>query len=96
MPFSACPICLSRRKHRLRECNSKTLWDGKRKARCHRDKEGRIINKDGQSLCNNWNHTVRCKDETARHIHECSGCGSRSHGAQECSLAEKAQSENPA
>ena len=72
------------------------LWDGKHKARCTRTDEGRIVNEAGQSLCHNWNQTIGCKDKTSRHVHECSGCGDPSHGAQDCSLAEKAQTSDPA
>ena len=94
-PLSACPICLSRKRHPIRKCQATTLWNGQQKARCSRDEEGRIIDNSGRTLCNNWNQTVGCKDGSTRHIHECSGCGEPTHGAQNCRLAEKAQPTNP-
>lgn len=93
--LSACPVCLSRRKHNIRACQLPTLWDGKHKARCTRSDNGRVLDEDGRALCYNWNQSAGCEDKSARHIHECSGCGESSHGAQECGLAQKAPSENP-
>ena len=94
--LSACPICLSRKRHQLRECQATTLWDGQHKTRCSRTDDGRIIDNKGRILCSNWNQSIGCKDKTTRHIHECSGCGDASHGAQECTLAEKANPSDPA
>ena len=94
--LSACPVCLSRKKHNIRTCRVDTLWDGKRKTRCTRNEDGKIVDEAGRPLCHNWNQVVGCKDGSSRHIHECSGCGESSHGAQECYLAEKAQSKNSA
>lgn len=87
--LSACPVCLSRQRHRIQECKATSLWDGKHKARCVRADKGKITDLDGRVLCIRWNQTVGCRDTSPRHIHECSGCGKTSHGAQECSLAEK-------
>jgi len=87
--LSACPICLSRKKHPIRNCQEQLLWDGQTKARCHRA-DGKIVDQKGRTLCSNWNQSIGCKEKLSRHIHECSGCGESSHGAQECGLAEKA------
>lgn len=92
----ACPVCLSRQRHRVQDCKATTLWDGKRQVRCSRSGEGKIVDPEGRTLCTRWNQSVGCKDKSTRHIHECSGCGKSSHGAQECSLAEKAHSKYPA
>ena len=92
--LSACPVCLSRSKHNIRACRLPTLWDGKHKSRCTRTEDRRVVDEEGRALCFNWNQTTGCKDKSARHIHECSGCGESSHGAQECGLAQKAQPEN--
>ena len=94
--LSACPICLSRKKHRLQECQATSLRDGQNKARCTRANNGRIIDSNGRVLCSNWNQTIRCKDRSSHHIHECSGCGESSHGAQQCGLAEKTRTTDSA
>jgi len=94
-PLSACPICLSRKAHQIRKCQETTLWDGRNKARCSRTEDGRIVDGRGRTLCSNWNQKIGCKDKSTRHLHKCSGCGDTSHGAQQCSLAEKTQPTNP-
>ena len=93
--LSACPVCLSRKKHPIRKCKAANLWDGQHKSRCARTDDGQIVDINGRTLCNNWNQTIGCKDKSSRHIHECSGCGESSHGAQDCSFAEKEASPNP-
>jgi len=95
-PLSACPICLSRKPHPIRSCQSPKLWDGKRNSHCSRNAKGQVIDGAGRFLCLNWNQVIGCKDGTARHVHECSGCGNASHGAQDCPLAEKASTDDPA
>ena len=90
--LSACPTCLSRRQRPIQKCQAPNLWNGQRKARCTRTEDGRIVDGDGRTLCTNWNQTIGCKDQRSKHIHECSGCGERTHGAHDCPLAEKAQS----
>ena len=89
-PLSACQICLSRKKHAIRKCQASTLWDGQHKTRCSRTPDRKIIDSSGHTLCSNWNQTIGCNDKSSRHIHECSGCGESSHGAQE-SLGERGQ-----
>src|SRR5579872_7051436 len=91
----ACPTCLGREKHPIRFCRKEHLWNGNSKARCTRTNDCKLVDGAGRFLCINWNQSLGCKDTTARHIHECSGCGDKSHGAQQCSLAEKANSEHP-
>ena len=93
-PLTACQTCLGRHPHRIRECRAPYLWDGKHKARCQRS-NGKLIDNKGRQLCRNWNNTDGCKDSRARHIHECSGCGDTSHGAQACSLAQKTPPADP-
>ena len=88
--LSACLVCLSRKPHKIRSCQATLLWDGKHKSRCTRTIDGRVVDATGRPLCYNWNQTMGCKDKSARHLHECSGCGDASHGAQDCNLAEKA------
>lgn len=95
-PLPACPICLSRQRHPIKNCRLPRTWDGKHKTSCYRSNDHRIIDGTGRSLCINWNQVVGCKDKSSKHIHECSGCGDSSHGAQECRLAEKAHAHHPA
>lgn len=89
--LSACPVCLSRKKHPIRQCQSPTLWNGK-KTKVTRAEDGGITDSKGRRLCLNWNLTPGCKDKLGGHIHECSGCGDPTHGAQNCSYAEKSNS----
>jgi len=49
--------------------------DGQRKARCSGTEDGNIVDVNGRTLCSNWNQTIGCKDKSARHIYERSGCG---------------------
>ena len=79
--LSACPICLSKKPHQIQKYQATHLWDGQCKVRCHRADNGRNVDKKGCMLCSNWNQTIRCKDKSAHHIHECSGCGDLLHGA---------------
>ena len=92
--LSACPVCLSHKKHPIRQCQATTLWDGQQKTRCRRTEDGRIVDNTDRTLCSNWNQSIGCDDQSGRHIHECSGCGKMSHGAQNCSLAEKTSPAN--
>jgi hypothetical protein len=85
----ACPVCLSRKKHAIRYCRVALLWDGKTKTVCSRSDDGRIIDGKGRILCSNWNQPIGCNERSSGHIHECSGCGDKSHGAQECDRAQK-------
>lgn len=90
--YPACPICLSRKKHTLRTCRVTHLWDGKTNTVCSRAEDGRIVDGKGRILCSNWNQPIGCREKSAGHIHECSGCGDKSHGAQDCDRAQKATS----
>lgn len=94
--LSACPICLSRKRHPIRKCQATSLWNGQRKSRCTRTEDGRIVDVDGRTLCSNWNQTIGCKDQRSNHVHECLGCRESTHRAQNCSLAEKTQTPDPA
>lgn len=85
---SACAVCLGRRPHNVARCSPDTLWDGT-KARCRRDRQGRIINPGGQAVCFDWQRPNGCQSNSPSHIHECSGCGKGTHGAQECPQAQK-------
>ncbi|KAF8868879.1 hypothetical protein BD779DRAFT_1405579, partial [Infundibulicybe gibba] len=82
-----CALCLSRVVHDIAKCKSTTLWNGE-PARCYRGDRGRIYNSSTRAvICLNWQLVKGCSDTTHDSRHECSGCGSRNHGAQECHLA---------
>ena len=85
--LSACPICLGRHPHRTASCQATETWDGK-KAICSRTTQGRILNERGTVICSDWQRPNRCTDTSGKHIHECSGCKSREHGADSCPLAQ--------
>lgn len=86
--YSACLICLGRHKHQVNSCTATMLWDGKTRARCKRERNGRsILNPAGQVLCGDWQRSRSCSG--TGHIHECSGCGKLDHGAQSCPLADR-------
>ncbi|KAJ7907288.1 hypothetical protein B0H13DRAFT_1618466, partial [Mycena leptocephala] len=86
--LSACALCLGRHRHNVRECRSATLWTGATPARCKRNGEGRLVNRNDAVICLNWQRAAGCELNHASR-HECSGCGSPSHGAQKCHLAQK-------
>lgn len=85
--LSACAVCLGRHRHVVSQCNSKTRWNGGA-ARCTRNPEGRICNPNGTQLCMEWQKPKGCTSQMHDSKHECAGCGSASHGAQRCPLAE--------
>ncbi|EPS98818.1 hypothetical protein FOMPIDRAFT_1125857, partial [Fomitopsis schrenkii] len=84
-----CAICLSW--HKLNEigrCRAPTLWNGA-PAFCQRDSNGRIVTREGASLCLDWQKSSRCTSTNPKHVHQCSGCGGHNHGAATCSRAQK-------
>jgi hypothetical protein len=85
--YSPCTLCLGRHKHNVWSCASPTLWD-LQPARCVKV-NGRLQNPAGVVLCSDW-QAGKCDSPSHTAKHECSGCGSSSHGAHKCHLAEKA------
>ncbi|KAF9786296.1 hypothetical protein BJ322DRAFT_1058741 [Thelephora terrestris] len=83
----ACPICLGRHKHHPASCQATKMWNGSN-ARCSRAANGRILNNQGGVLCTDWQRPNRCTNFVAKHLHECSGCGSSEHGADSCHNAQ--------
>jgi hypothetical protein len=84
---SACPLCLGRFPHDVRNCDKTEFWDGP-PTRCHRNPEGRLVNPTGQTVCTDWQRPFGCRSKHAP-AHECSGCGDANHGAQACPRAQK-------
>ncbi|KIK74424.1 hypothetical protein PAXRUDRAFT_175751, partial [Paxillus rubicundulus Ve08.2h10] len=79
----ACAICLGWFLHDIKVCTSSTLWDGSEAlSKCSVD--SRIINQKGTILCFDWQCPNGCESLSHSSKHECSGCGSKSHGAQSC------------
>lgn len=85
---SACAVCLGRHRHEISKCAADTLWDGS-KIRCKQNEQGRIINPNGLIICSDWQRPSGCQNNGSTHHHECSGCGKTTHGAQDCSRAQK-------
>ena len=83
--LSACAICLSRTPHNVRLCRAKKRWDGKQTLYT-RNEEARIVDNQGNIICSDWQRPRGCS--STRHRHECSGCGSSDHGAQNCPHAQ--------
>ena len=83
-----CALCLATDPHDTRKCRSETLWDGS-KARSRKNDEGRLITPAGTTLCSDWNNRRGCSSNSHEQRHECSGCGSKDHGAQGCPRAQK-------
>ena len=83
----ACPICLGRHRHHTASCQASETWNGA-KPICTRSASGRILNKQGTVICSDWQRPNRCTDKSGKHIHECSGCSSKEHGADSCPSAQ--------
>lgn len=86
--LSACTLCLGRHRHDTFHCNSELLWDNTA-ARCRRNDSGRLVNPDGLVLCSDWQLPRGCSSSGHLSRHECSGCGHKSHGAQNCPRSQK-------
>ncbi len=81
-----CAICLGIHPNAqiTHSCNQTTLWNGG-PMRCIHNSTGIIVNKsDGSPICLDWQRWGSCT-RSHRNTHECSGCGSSSHGARTCS-----------
>ncbi|KAG6904885.1 hypothetical protein DXG01_006458, partial [Tephrocybe rancida] len=85
---SACVVCLGRNHHNISKCNSKLLHDGTQ-ARCRQNERGRLVNPKGLILCSDWQRPQGCNSTSSIHIHKCSGCGRKNHGAQACPQTQK-------
>lgn len=85
---SACALCLGRFHHNIHKCTTELLWDGQTKARCSRNAAGHLVNPQGRELCYDWQRPNSCSNTSCSHMHKCSGCGSKDHGAQGCTLSE--------
>lgn len=89
---AACALCLGRFRHNIHKCTSEFLWDKRTKTRCCRNTEGHITNPEGRELCYDWQRPRGCSSSSQSHVHECSGCGAKDHGAQDCPQGERIQS----
>lgn len=85
---SACAICLGRFAHNIQRCESSKLWDGT-PAYCKKTQDNRLVNSQGSPLCFKWQRPNGCFTSNHELHHECSGCGSKEHGAQGCPRGEK-------
>lgn len=82
-----CAVCLGMHTD-VAKCDSDTFWNDK-PARCHRNDDGRLVNPQGRVLCLDWQRFGKCEGRGSKHVHECSGCGDRHHGACRCPLRQK-------
>lgn len=88
-PLLACTLCLGRHPHNITRCDATALWDGT-SLFCKWNDKGRLLHRDGNVLCSEWQLSRGCKSTTHLQAHLCSGCGSSNHGAQDCPRAQKA------
>ena len=88
-PLSACTLCLGRQPHAVATCNAARFWDDSAKTHCSRNDRGRLINPGGTIICSDWQKPNGCASSSSSHLHECSGCGKKDHGAQSCPRAQK-------
>ncbi|KAJ7051787.1 hypothetical protein C8F01DRAFT_919474, partial [Mycena amicta] len=86
--LSVCAACLGRFQHNVHLCNPSTLWNGE-STHVTRDQNGRLINPSGAELCLKWQLPRQCTNSSHPERHLCSGCGEKSHGAQDCPRAQK-------
>lgn len=95
LSLPVCAICLGRHEHDLKNCNASHRWDGQ-PADYRRLPNQRIVTFRGDLICTEWQRRGSCHSQDPRHRHECSGCGSRKHGAHDCHLAEGYSGTDPA
>lgn len=88
-PLSVCAVCLSRHKHHVGSCNASTIWSGGQPF-SKRDHAGKLVNLEGHRLCLDFQRPRGCSSTQDSHRHECSGCGKKDHGANDCPRAQKA------
>lgn len=75
-----CMYC-GKKDHHYRRCR------GEEGLLLQRNKERRWVDKDGKSYCIGFNGPTPCtRGDTCMHIHACSLCLARDHGAQRCSI----------
>jgi hypothetical protein len=82
-PQALCIVCLRKAHPIIGECREETLNDGE-PAFSTRAKLGHLVDRQGKSLCVDFQLYKGCPSQ--RHImrHRCSGCGSDQHGAVQC------------
>ncbi|KAG2049884.1 hypothetical protein BDR06DRAFT_836744, partial [Suillus hirtellus] len=86
--WSACAICLGCFSHDIQHCEATTLWDGS-PSYSHKTQNNHLVNPQGNPLCFKWQHLNGCHAGNHEFHYECSGCGSKDHGAQNCPRGEK-------
>jgi len=81
---TVCVVCLRRPHPNMGECREETLSDGD-PAFSTRNKLGQLTDRQGKSLCADFQHPKGCFSKRHSARHRCAGCGSEQHGASECS-----------
>ncbi|KAI0796431.1 hypothetical protein BC629DRAFT_1286261 [Irpex lacteus] len=69
----------------FRKCSRDTLWNGT-PAHARRGRDGKLSTRNGRPLCTDFQRNGTCSFRGAKHVHECSGCGDKAHGACDCPL----------
>ena len=78
MGNTRCMYC-GKRSHKFTLCRSGT--------HLHRDAKGIWRDSEGKTYCHTFNGPSTCpRRETCKHIHACSLCLGRDHGAQQCAI----------
>ncbi|KAK0519698.1 hypothetical protein OC835_007443 [Tilletia horrida] len=76
-------------RHEFRTCNGSPA--GRGQAHCWRNDQGHLFRRgDNVAVCMSYNRGVCNRPTDKCYNHECSLCGSQSHGAQQCSLTQGA------
>ncbi|KAG2107915.1 uncharacterized protein F5147DRAFT_531331, partial [Suillus discolor] len=83
-----CAVCLGRHNHKFIECSAEWLWDGTMLTVATWTNKQLLLRSSEKPLCVDWQR-ARCISQSHDDHHVCSGCLSTSHGAQNCSRAQK-------
>ncbi|KAL5492752.1 hypothetical protein ACEPAI_4199 [Sanghuangporus weigelae] len=83
-----CAIYLGSGDHDIQSCSHIKIWDGSQPSRCYRGPGNALLNQTGRAVCIRFQLIIGCSEQHS-YLHECSGCGSPSHGAIGCKLTQK-------
>lgn len=82
-PQTLCAVCLRKPHQNMAECREETLGDGQ-PAFSTRSKLGHLTDRQGKSLCVDFQLPKGCSSKHHGTRHRCAGCGNDQHGAVEC------------
>lgn len=92
---SACVICLGRHQHDVLRCTAQYFHGTTQPTRATRSRSNSdsiLLRGSKARICLHFNLPKGCRYSAsdAHPLHECTGCGSTAHGAQRCSVGQKA------